>query len=176
MFGERFGYDNKTVCPLHISAKRDVTHESIYAERWRQTTLLSDKKKPMSRLLNDRTKHNGEDFHCNYCLHAFMRQDMLGDHVQYCQSHGPQRIIVPSEDDKWLQLKHLAHQLRVSAVIYAGFECYTEPIEVCQPAAAASQDNQHHTPSGFFYYIVSVHPEHTFDPESTVDPMLLTRF
>ena len=118
----------------------------------------------MSRLLNDRTKHKGSEFYCNHCLHAFIRQDLLDDHVQYCQPHGPQRISMPSEGDKWLQFKHLAHQLRVPFVIYADFECYTEPIEACQPNTAATQDYQHHTPSGFCYYIVSDHPEHTFDP------------
>ena len=141
-----FGYDNKTVFPLH-------THQSTIDIGRRQATH-------MSRLLNDRTKHKGSEFDCNYCLIAFRRQDLLDDHVQYCQPHGPQRTSMPSKDDKWLQFKHLAHQLRVPIVLYADFECCTEPIEACQPTAARLSASH----PGFCYHIVSDHPEHTFDP------------
>ena len=113
----------------------------------------------MTRLLNDRTKHNGQEFYCNF---TFRRQDLLDDHSPRCRPHGPQRSSMPNEDNKWLKFKHLAHQLRVAFVIYADFECYTEPIDACQPTEAATQDYQHHTPSGFCYYIVSDHPEYTY--------------
>ena len=118
--------DNEVVFPLHITPKRDVTHINLL--------LLSDGDKQhnclitnMSRLLNDRTKHKGSELYCNYCLHAFRRQDLLDDHVPYCQPHGPQRISMPNEDNKCLKFNHLGHQLRVPFVIYVDFECYTEP-------------------------------------------------
>ena len=149
--------------PLHITPKRDVTHVNLLliSEGDKQHYCLITN---MSRLLNDRTKYNGHEFYCNYCLHAFMRQDLLDDHSPYCRPHGPQRISMPNEDNKWLKFKHLAHQLRVPFVIYADFECYTEPINSCQPTDASTQDYQHHTPSGFCYYIVSDLPDYTFNP------------
>ena len=158
-----FGYDNEVVFPLHITPKHDVTHINLLfiSEGDKQHYCLITN---MSRLLNDRTQHNGEEFYCNYCLHAFRRQDLLDDHSPYCRPHGPQRISMPKEDNKWLKFKHLAHQLRDPFVIYADFECYTEPINSCQPTDASTQDYQHHTPSGFCYYIVSDQTEYTFNP------------
>ena len=83
---------------------------------------------------------------------------------------------MPNEDNKWLKFNHLGHQLRVPFVIYADFECYTEPIDACQPTEAATQDYQHHTPSGFCYCIVSDHPEYTINPAVHHGPDVIDTF
>jgi len=40
--------------------------------------------KNMSALVSHRTKHNGATFVCNSCLHPFMYQRVLDEHIPYC--------------------------------------------------------------------------------------------
>jgi len=48
--------------------------------------------------------------------------------------------------------------LKVPFVVYADFECFTKPIQSCEPSSQESYTNkyQQHKPSGFGYYIISV--------------------
>ena len=54
------------------------------------STLLFDQK-----LLN---KRKARMYYCNYCLHGFIREDLLDEHIPNCQPHGAQKVSFPKDD------------------------------------------------------------------------------
>jgi len=56
--------------------------------------------KNMSALVSHRTKHNGAAFVCNSCLHPFVSQRVLDEHVPYCIQHEPQRVVYPDPQNE----------------------------------------------------------------------------
>ena len=46
----------------------------------------------MSRLVNDRLKRKTAHYYCDNCLHGFMRQDLLDNHVKECKKYDFQKI------------------------------------------------------------------------------------
>ena len=107
-----FGFEHGEVIPLHITPTRASIHVNLL--------LISkgDKQhyvwiKNLDRLLSDQNKHHARTYFCSYCLHGFSKEKLLKDHVAYCQIHGPQKIELPSEEDRWLFYKDVGKQLRV---------------------------------------------------------------
>ena len=80
--------------------------------------------KHFSRLMNYRTKYDGQSFFCVNCLHDFMRQDLLDKHREVCTKHGAQPLSFP--EDTTIKFKGIEKQQRVSFCTYADFECYTD--------------------------------------------------
>jgi len=62
----------------------------------------------MSRLVNDRTKHDGVTFVCNGCLHPFRSKALLDRHTPECMRNPPQAVKYPDPDD--CTLKFQAHK------------------------------------------------------------------
>ena len=56
-------------------------------------------------------------------MHGFIRADLLNDHMPYCQPHGPQKIKMPADKDKFLRFTNVHKQLSSPFVIYADSEC-----------------------------------------------------
>ena len=83
--------------PLHMSKERDRPHHAnlllIEGEDENRHYVLI---KNLSRLVRGRTKHRGQTFVCNHCLHPFGNKDTLGRHIPHCQRHAPQDVITRS--------------------------------------------------------------------------------
>ena len=92
-----------------------------------------------------------------YCVHGFVREQLLEDHKPLCSQHGPQRIELPNEDNMFLQYKDFQKQLRVPFVIYAYFESVTTKIQSASldPSKSSAEKFQKHQACGFSYVIVS---------------------
>lgn len=60
-----------------------------------------------------------------------------------------------TDDEKYINFKNHKNRMRVPFVIYADFECFTEPIDTCSLDASKSFTHkyQKHNPSGFCYYV-----------------------
>jgi hypothetical protein len=116
----------------------------------------------MSRLLGDRTLHDGQTYYCNYCLHGFTTPDLLNDHVPYCSPHGAQRVSFPkSEDKQWVKFTSIHKQLKVPFVIYADFESFVRPIDSCTPNPAKSSTTlyEKHEACGYSFLVKCAHDE-----------------
>lgn len=159
-----FGYEDKHVFPLHITQERFEKHINLL--------LLSDDDKKhyvliknLNRLLADQNKCNNGTYFCPYCLHGFTRENLLKEHIPYCQIHAPQKIKMPQGDDKWLKFTDVAKQMRVPYAIYADFESILEKISTCSPQDNYSytEKKAHHIASGFTYKIVSANKGEIFD-------------
>ena len=99
-------------------------------------------------------------YYSPFCLHGFVRQDLLDDHIELCSEHAPQRVELPSEGNNSLKFENFSKQLKVPFVIYADFECLLQPIEDSQSPKSENTSYttayQEHIPTGFAYYVVSV--------------------
>ena len=107
----------------------------------------------MSRLLADRTNHNGAAFYCNFCFHGFVRQDLLDEHLPYCKQHGAQKIELPDEENKWLRFENFRRQLKTPFVIYADFESITKKI-IDPSIDSNTKKYQEHEACGYAYKVV----------------------
>ena len=150
-----FGYEEKELFPVYITEHKKEHHVNLLLISNNDTThycLIRN----LSRLLASLTKHNGEGFYCNYCLHGFSRQDLLEQHEPHCRKNGPQKIRMPSDYNNILYLKDVHKQLKVPFVIYADFEsilpCTQENLS---DDASYTQKTHEHQASGFCYIVVS---------------------
>ena len=66
-------------------------------------------------------------------------------------------------EHKWIHFKNIKKMLKMPFVIYADFESFTERIKDCDrnPSEPGTSKYQHHTPSGFYYKVVSTVSKYT---------------
>lgn len=129
-------YEKQNVFPLRISKmNREKTVNLLL--------LKNDQRKPglkhyrliknMSRLLSSQTSgHNGKKEFCLRCLNHFSNNENLAKHLEYCESHETVKLKMP-EKGSIVELKNFKHSMRAPIVVYADFECFTKPIQTCQP-------------------------------------------
>ncbi|CAG2215764.1 unnamed protein product [Mytilus edulis] len=158
-----FGFNKGEVFPIHISKHRFEQHVNLL--------MISDNKKShfcwiknLNRLLGDQKSSEHKHFYCPYCLHGFTKERILNNHLPYCQTHGPQKIELPTEDNKWLHYKDIRKQLKVPYVIYADFECLQEPIVDSNECDQKTKKTTKHIPCGFAYKVVGLTPETSNEP------------
>ena len=113
----------------------------------------------MPRLLNDQSKRKTAHYYCDYCLHGFIRQDLLDTHVEDCKKFGIQKITLPKEDEKFVSFKSIEKQLPVPVIVCADFDSFTTKIQKCENLSSLTDPYKLHLPSGYSFYIVSSHPK-----------------
>ena len=153
-----YGYEDE-VYPLYITTHRSPRHVNLLliGNGVKQHYCLI---RDLNRFLSSQTKHDGETHFCPYCLHGFTRAELLNDHMPYCRPHGPQKIKMPTDKDKWLKFKNYEKQLSSPFVIYADFECLLPKVQSCNPNPEKSSTTpvEKHVPCGYCYKIVSSNP------------------
>lgn len=124
-----FGFEQNDIFPLRITKQKGRLHHVNLLH------LKQDNKAHYCLIRNlnaflHRTKTSRRtSFYCQYCLHGFIRQDLLDSHTEYCSMNGPQKIELPNPGENILQFKDFEKTLRVPFVIYADFECLNSPVE-----------------------------------------------
>ena len=172
-----FGFED-VLFPLHITKEHFDTHVNLllYSQgTTRHYCLIKD----LNKFLYSQNHHKARMYYCRYCLHGFIREDLLQDHQPHCSQHGPQRIELPNEDNATLFYKDYHKQLKVPFAIYADFESLTTKIDSTQPNPEKSftEKYQHHQPCGFSYIVVSDYEKYSKPPvvyrgEDAVDKFL----
>ena len=110
----------------------------------------------MSRLLTrQKTKHTEKRHFCLRCLNSFTTEKALKKHNEYCQKNGVVKVSLPKKGTV-LKFNHFSWSNKVPIVVYTDFECFTKPVQSCQPDLDKSftEKYQKHELSGFCYYIV----------------------
>ena len=112
--------------------------------------------KNFSRLLGNRTQHNGAQFYCFRCLHGFPEENLLKKHTEFFKNHAAQIIRMPEEDNKILKFSNIYMQHPIAFTIYADFESLLQPISTAKPTSQMSfvQNISHHIPCGYAYVII----------------------
>ena len=92
------------------------------------------------------TSHSSTKVHiCKKCLSHFKR---------YCRQNETAVVKMPTKNTI-LNFKNHFKKLPIPFVIYADFECFTKPINSCQPNSNKSytETYQKHEPSGYALYL-----------------------
>ena len=132
--------DGKTVCNLLLTSDGENQHYSLIHN--------------MSRLLSSQTtKHDGEMFYCLRCFNHFPTEKSLDRHLEYCTKQDVIKTVLPKKGE-FLIFKNHKHIVEHPINIVGDFECFTNPIDSCQPDNKNSftQQYQKHIPSGFCVY------------------------
>ncbi|EZA58477.1 hypothetical protein X777_01098, partial [Ooceraea biroi] len=80
--------------------------------------------KNLSRLVSSQlSKKNGQKYICDRCLHYFYTNEKLEAHTADCQRMNNCAIVLPNEDNKWLQFTNYNRKERMPFVIYVDLEC-----------------------------------------------------
>ena len=109
-----FGYEKgkEGFFPLRITEKKKVHHVNLLLISQGETShdLWI---KNLSRLLFQATGRatRSKTYFCNYCLQGFRQEEMLKQHEDDCQKHGPQKMLFPSEKEKFLEFNNIKAML-----------------------------------------------------------------
>ena len=115
--------------------------------------------KNFSRLFRSQitSRTNGKIFICKRCFTHFSKEELFQRHIEYCLSNESVAVRMPTRNSK-LGFNNYFKQLPIPFVVYADFECFTKPINTCNPNPAGSYTlgYQKHEPSGFCFYIKGI--------------------
>ena len=153
-----FGYEGKSIYPLRNSTNTGRDYDIIIMLIEKDGVKHYCLVKSLSRLLSSQVpKNNGKHYFCLKCLNLFWCEEALNRHQEYCNEHEAVKIELPK---KGTMLE------KVPFIIYADFQCFINPIQLCNPDDKSSYTKQYqkHEPSTFCYYIKCFDDE-VYDPK-----------
>ena len=129
----------------------------LYSEDEKQHYSLI---KNFTRLVRSQyTSHRSSKIYiCKKCLTHFTKEDLLEKHISYCSKNEIVAVKMRSKNSILTFQNHFK-KLPIPFAIYADFECFTIPVNSCQPNPNKSftQGYQKHEPSGYCLYIKALH-------------------
>ena len=104
--------------------------------------------------------HKGTRNICLNCMNSFKSQDSLNKHKEYCYNNECVKIVMPPPGS-YLNFNKFRYSEKAPFAIYADFESLIRPMDNCDPDPNKSYTKkyQKHKPSGFSYYIKSLHED-----------------
>ena len=147
--------DNNKIYPLRYNEKdcQKTIDLFLCSEDEKQHYSLI---KNFSRLVRSQiTSHTSSKVYiCKKCLTHYTKQDFFEKHISYCGNNEIATVIMPTKNTI-LSFKNHFKKLPIPFTIYADFECFTLPVNSCQPNPNKSftQGYQKHEPSGYCLYI-----------------------
>lgn len=129
-----FTYEDNEILPLKITTgTRRLHHVNLLLLKWKDKShyaLITD----LNRFLSRSKSVKNRSFFCPYCLHGFIRHDLLTNHLPCCSTNGPQKVELPVEgQNDILEFKDIEKGLKVPFVIYADFETLNTKLHSCSP-------------------------------------------
>ena len=147
--------ENNKIYPLRLNEKdRQKTIDLfLFREDENQHYSLI---KNFSRLVRSQiTSDTTRKLHiCIQCISHFTKQDHFEKHLSYCNKNETVTVKMPTKNSI-LNFQNHFKKLSIPFVIYADFECFTLPVNSCQPNPKKSytQTYQKHKPSGYCLYL-----------------------
>ena len=147
--------DNSKIYPLRINQKdcKKSIDLFLHSENEKQHYSLI---KNFSRLVRSQiTKDTTRKLHfCKKCLSHYTKEELLEKHINYCGKNETAAVIMPTKNSI-LKFQNYFKKFPIPFVIYADFECFTIPINSCQPNPDKPFTNtyQKHEPSSFCIYL-----------------------
>ena len=145
--------DNNKIYPLRLNQKdTQKTIELFFSKGEKQHYSLI---KNFSRLVRSQITSNTGKIHiCKKCLTHFTKLDLFEKHITYCSHNETVAVKMPTKNTI-LNFQNHYKKLPIPFVVYADFECFTKPINSCQPNPNSSftQEYQKHEPSGYCLYL-----------------------
>ena len=93
-------------------------------------------------------------FICKKCFTHYTKEEFLEKHIIYCGNNETAAVKMTTKNSI-LKFKHYFKKRPLPFIIYADFECFTIPVNSCQPNPDKSftQIYQKHEPNSFCLYL-----------------------
>ena len=145
-----FDLEKKQVFPYYVSQTARVLRVHLFLHNGHYSLVRN-----LNRLLSSTNKHKANSYFCERCLVAKWSAAKLDEHLKYCKTETPQRIIMPENNQ--LAFKNHRRSLYAPMVIYADFEAILETIDTCLPSLdhSSTTKRQHHAVSSYGIYSVT---------------------
>ena len=147
--------DNNKIYPLKLNQKDSQKSIDLFLfskDEKQHYSLI----KNFSRLVRSQiTSHSSSKLHiCKKRLTHFTKLHLFEKHITYCSQNETVAVKMPTKNTH-LNFQHHFKKLPIPFVVYADFECFTKPINSCQPNLNKSytQEYQKHEPSGYCLYL-----------------------
>jgi len=153
--------DESGFVSLYVSKERDRPHHVNLSDESKHYVWV----KNLSRLVRGRTKHDGQTFICNHCLHPFSNKDTLDRHVLNCQRHPAQDVKYPNPENPkecTVEFRNKAARFRLPFYLVCDFESFLTPLEQDDDVDAVKATNiiDEHRVRGLACHRVSQYPEY----------------
>lgn len=125
--------DYEVVGPLHYTKHKKSQHINLlYFKNEFQSHYAWIKS--LSKLIGNRlSKHKEKKYICDRCLQFFYSEAVLLRHEEDCSQMNAIKIIMPTEENKWLKFKNFQNKTKHPFVIYFDTESLTLPVDTCSP-------------------------------------------
>ena len=147
--------DNNKIYPLRINQKDCQKTIDLFLfskdEKQHYSLIKNFSRLTRSQITSDTTRK----LHiCKQCLTHFTKQDLFERHSSYRSKNETVAVKMPTKNTI-LNFQNHFKKLLIPFVIYADFECFTLPMNSCQPNPNKSytQGYQKHEPSGYCLYL-----------------------
>ena len=153
-----FSVDDNKIYPLRVNQKDCKKSIDLFFHSDGEKRHYSLIKNFSRSVRSQKTKDSRKIFICKKCLTHFTKEDLLEKHILYCGNNETVLVKMPAKKHRILKFKHYFKKLPLPFVIYADFECFTVPVNSCQPNPEKSYTTayQKHEPSGFCLYLKGV--------------------
>ncbi|XP_026824426.1 uncharacterized protein LOC113561716 [Ooceraea biroi] len=119
-------HEQKTlnVLPLRLTDQKRDRHVNLLYVQGKNNVGHYVCIKNLSRLVSSQLSSNKrQKYICDRCLHYFSSNERLEAHSIDCQRMNDCAIVLPNDDDKWLQFENYNRKERMPFVVYADLEC-----------------------------------------------------
>ena len=146
--------DNNKIYPLRLNqkdAKKSIDLFLFSKDENQHYSLI----KNFSRLVRSQiTSDCRKLLLCKKCLTHFTKKYLFKKHSRYCNKNETVAVKMPTKNSI-LNFQNHFKKLPIPFVIYADFECFTIPMNSCQPNPNKSftEGYQKHEPSGYCLYL-----------------------
>ena len=146
--------DNNKIYPLRLNQKdgKKSIDLFLFSEDENQHYSLI---KNFSRLVRSQITSDRRKIHiCKKCLTHFTKKYLLKKHSRYCNKNETVAVKMPTKN-AFIKFQNHFKKRPIPFTIYADFECFTLPMNSCQPNPNKSytQGYQKYDPSGYCLYI-----------------------
>ena len=163
-----FGMEDGTIFPLHLSklSLSRVEVDLLYLKKGEIShyCLIKDFNKFLSLT---KKSANKKRYFCRRCLHGFIRDDLLTEHIQYCKQFDVQHVKYPEEGKgDILEFSNFHNQLKVPFTIYCDMETVNRKIDTCMPdpTKSSSTHETYFEPCGYAYKVVCCNENYSKPP------------
>ena len=142
--------DDDKIYPLRLAKKSIDLFLFSEHENQHYSLIKNFSRLARSQITSDRRKiHIGKK-----CFTHFAKKYLFKKHSRYCSKNETVAVKMPTKNSI-LKFQNHFQKLPIPFTIYADFECFTMPVNSCQPNPNKSytQGYQKHEPSGYCLYL-----------------------
>lgn len=128
------GFNEEIVVPLRLTREVKVHHVNLLLLQQQAAWDIINTHycwiSNFSALISKQvSKHNGQIYICNRCLHYFQTQIKLDKHFENCMKQNQCAIVLPTVEENKLKFENFKNQIRVPFCIYADIEAILQPLD-----------------------------------------------